>query len=124
MWLLYAWYRRRRPVPVSLTRLRSARLDFCLGISSSPPSRAGLWVLFRRQHHRHVAALELRVLLDFGDVLQLIRDPVEHRASQINVGHLPAPIHHRHLDLVAVLQELARVPGLEGEVVIVDPWPV
>jgi len=34
------------------------------------------------------------------------------------------PIHHRYLDLVPVLQELARVPSLEREVVIVDPWPV
>src|SRR5438128_1070644 len=125
MWLLYAWYRRRRPVPVSLTRLRSARLDFCLGIWLPPRGMApGSPRLFRGQDHRHVAALELRVLLDLGDVLQLVGDAVEHRAPQVDVGHLPAPVHHRHLDLVAVLQELPRVARLEGEVMIVDPRPV
>src|SRR5438477_11400057 len=35
MWLLYAWWRRKRPLPVSRTRFRSARLDFCLGIETS-----------------------------------------------------------------------------------------
>src|SRR5436309_12059836 len=111
MWLLYAWYRRRRPVPVSLTRLRSARLDFCFGISSSPPSPRACargQLSFRCEDHRHVAALELRVLLDLGDVLQLVGDAVEHRAPQVVVGHLLTPVHHRHLDLVAVLQELPR----------------
>src|SRR5207249_7054466 len=42
MWLLYAWCRRKRPVPVSRTRLRRARFDFCFGIPSSPGLAPGV----------------------------------------------------------------------------------
>src|SRR5687768_8358398 len=37
---------------------------------------------------------------------------------------LTAAVHHGDLDLVAVAQELAGVPGLELEVVVVDAGPV
>src|SRR2546422_915889 len=114
MWRLYARYRRSFPVPVSLMRFRSARLDFIFGIASS----------FRCEDHRHVAALELWFLFDFPDVLQLLRDAVQHFPAQLDVRHLPAAVHHRHLHFVAVFQEFTRVPGLEVEIVIVDPGAV
>src|SRR5438132_7668747 len=41
-------------------------------------------------------------------VLEFVRDPVQHPAPEIEVGHLPAAVHHRHLYLVAVREELAR----------------
>ena len=56
------------PSPVSLTRLRSARLVFLalnFGIRSGVRCvGSDVWRLLRREHHRHVAAFELRLLLD------------------------------------------------------------
>src|SRR2546425_4746685 len=51
-----------------------------------------------------------RSLLDLSDVLQLVRDPVQHLTSQVEVSHLPAPVHHRHLrseEHTSELQSLA-----------------
>src|SRR6266568_512144 len=80
--------------------------------------------LFRSENHGHVASLKLRFLLNLPYILQLHGDPIEHFPTQLDVRHLPAAVHHRHLHLVAVLQALARVAGLEREIVIVDPGPV
>src|SRR5882724_7570992 len=80
--------------------------------------------LFRREYHRHVPALELRLGLDFAYVHERRRDPVQHRLAQFQVGDLPAAVHHGHFHLVAVAEELPRVAGLEVEIVVVDPRPV
>src|SRR5919112_599347 len=76
--------------------------------------------LLRREHHSHVASLELGVGFDLSDIRQTRRYSVEHRLPQLQMRHLPAAEHHGHLDLVAVAQKLAGMPGLEIEVVIVD----
>ena len=88
MWLLNAFRRVTLPVPVNLKRFRAARLLFCLGIvvpfsspyvsgapvratsTSDPPPDCQAPSLFLRQHHGHVAALELGLGLDLGEVLQ------------------------------------------------------
>src|SRR5260370_8224489 len=113
MWRLYAGYRRSLPVPVSLTRFLRARLDFIFGIASS----------FRCEDHRHVAALEFRLLFDLPNILQYLRNSIQHFTAELDVRHLPAAVHHRHLHLVSVFQKLARVPGLEVEFALFDAVP-
>jgi hypothetical protein len=61
---------------------------------------------------------------DLADIRQARRHPIEYRAAQLEVGDLPAAEHHRHLHLVAVTQELARVACLEVEIVVVDSGTV
>ena len=67
---------------------------------------------------------QLRLGFDLADVGEARGHPVEHGLAQLEVRDLPAAVHHRDLDLVPVAQELAGVPGLEVEVVVVDAGPV
>ena len=53
----------------------------------------------------------------------MVRDAIEHGLSELRVGDLPAAKHHRHLDLVLLLEESPGVPRLRVEVMIVDPRP-
>jgi hypothetical protein len=77
-----------------------------------------------RENHRHVAALQLRLGFDLADVGEARGHPVEHGLAELEMRDLPAAVHHGDLDLVALAQELAGVPGLELEVMVVDAGPV
>ena len=55
--------------------------------------------------------------------VQRLGQPVEDFVPQLGMGHLPSAEHHRHLHLVPVEQEAARVTDLGFEVVLVDVRP-
>jgi len=54
-------------------------------------------------------------LFDLPDILQLLRHTIQHFSTQFDVRHLPAAVHHRDFHLVAVRQELARMPVLKSK---------
>ena len=92
------------------------------GVAALPSSAcfsllAGEHRLRRRQHHRHVAAVLERRLLDHGDLRQLAGEPVEQRGAALGVGDLAAAEHDRDLDLVLAQQE-PRDVALLGVVVV------
>ena len=85
---------------------------------------AAALMLFRGQHHRHVPPFQLRLHLELPDVIEFLARAKQDFPTQLRMRNLPASKHHRQLHLVSVLQELARMPGLELEIVIADPRPV
>src|SRR6476620_2487243 len=97
-WL--ACHRFSFPDPVVLKRFMAARLVFCLGIVFLVAAHSGRTALLRRDHHRHIAALELGLGLDLSYIGEGGRHPIEDRLAQLQMGHLPPPEHHGHLDLV------------------------
>ena len=80
----------------------------CSSAACSAPARAALLLLAGEdglrggEHHRHVAAVLERALLDDGDLGELVGEPVEQRRAALGVGHLAAAEHDRDLDLVLV----------------------
>ena len=62
--------------------------------------------------------------LDFSNIRERRRHPIEHGLPELGVRDLAAAEHHRHLHLVLLFQKPARVPRLGVEVVIVDPRSV
>jgi hypothetical protein len=75
------------------------------------------------QDHGHVPALQFGVLLDRGQILDVVDNPVEHAAGQIGVRDFPAAEHQRHLGLVLLVQEFPDVPELELIVVLFGLGP-
>jgi hypothetical protein len=80
----------------------------------------GLLLGQRAEDHDHVPALDERVALDDGDVLELRGHAVEKLASELLMNHLAAAEHDRELDLVPVLEKVLDVPELGAEVVVAD----
>ena len=76
--------------------------------------------LRRAEHHRHVAAVLERALLDDAELGELLGEPVEDRDAALGVGHLAAAEHDRDLDLVLVAQEALDVALLGVVVVLRD----
>jgi hypothetical protein len=124
MWLLYAFRRRSRPVPVRLNRFAVARLVFIFGIYISFAARHGtrftLFHVQRRKNHDHGASLSGWLALDLADILHVAKDPLENPESEFGMGELSAPEHHGDFHLIALLQKPSDVPGLELVVVILD----
>src|ERR1051325_7663811 len=69
LWLFIACRRRSFPAPVDLNRFLAALLVFCFGILSSPGS------LGRGDHHRHVAPVQERLLLDRPELCHVLSEP-------------------------------------------------
>src|SRR5664280_2604182 len=84
----------------------------------------GLGLLVGPEHHDHVATVQLGGRLDFGDVGQLLDDPVEDLLSQFRVRGFSSAEHDRDLYLVTFVQELFDQPGLGIEVTGADLGPV
>src|SRR5262249_8659597 len=59
----------------------------------------------RRQHHHHLAALELGVLLDLGDLGDVGLHLVEQLGADLLVRHFTATVAQSDLHLVAFLEE-------------------
>src|SRR5689334_16525160 len=110
MWLLKARMRFTFPEPVTLKRFFA---PLCVFIFMGTPS-------FRRQNHRHGFAFQPPCALDLADVLELLSDAVEHCLAELWMRDLPTAEHHRHLDLVLLLEEAPSVARLRVEVVVVD----
>jgi len=68
----------------------------------------------------HLAALEKRGALDHPVVLQLVADGNEQQAAAIGMRQLTAAEAHRHLQLVALIEELRGGADLRVDVVVVD----
>jgi hypothetical protein len=124
MWLWFAWKRFSFPEPVVVKRFCAARRFFILGIARlalwlrgggphRPPVRLGpAGRLLRRQHHRHVAALELRVGLDLPDVGHRGGDPVEDGLAQLEVRELtPDALEGFDLALFSAGGSTSRAPS-------------
>src|SRR5687767_5399751 len=90
-------------------------------IRSTPGCRSGLSK--RRDHHGHRPRFHHGTGLDLPYISQLDRHPIQDLASDLGVGHLPPPEHHRDLYLVALLQEPPCMPRLEIEIVVLDSRP-
>src|SRR2546427_194711 len=58
-----------------------------------------------------------RIVVDGGDVLHGLHHLLQHLPAELGVGHLAALEAHRHLRLVALVEEAAHVLHLEVEVV-------
>ncbi len=72
------------------------------------------------EHHRHVAALLHRPLLDDAQLAELLSEPVEDHRAALGVGDLAPTEHDRDLDLVLVAQEAFDVTLLGVVVVLGD----
>src|SRR5207302_7894280 len=102
MWLRKALRRRMRPVPVTLKRLAAPRWVFILGISALllllglGGDRLGLLgalgrspgPLVGRQHHDHVAPVELGRSLDLCPTREVVPAAVDSRPAPLRLGHL------------------------------------
>ena len=71
----------------------------------------------------HVAPLHLRLVLDDGNVLQVVGQSFENGEALLGVGHLAAAEHDGDLHLVAGLQKAQHVLLLGGVVAHVDLRP-
>ena len=77
------------------------------------------------EHHGHLAPLHAAAaVLHLGDVGELAADLVEDLLPQLRPPQLPVAEEDGHLDLVALLQELASAVGLAIAVVLADARPV
>ncbi len=101
-------------------RSRCSALGLGLGLL---PGRLG--PLVGRQHHDHVAAVELRARpRPCPRWAHGLGDPVEDPLAELRVLHLPAPEHDRDLHLVTLAEELLDLAGLGVEVADADLRPV
>ena len=129
-----AWRRRKRPVPVILNRFLAPLWVFIFGglvvalltgsvsflLAFPFPVRHTHLGLERSHEHDHGPALHPWRLLDRAVRTELISELIEQGFTQIRVGHLAAAEAHRHLDLVALLEELEDLLHLRVIVVVVD----
>ena len=79
--------------------------------------------LRRAEHHRHVAPVLDRALLDDADLGELLGQAVEDHHAALGVRDLAAAEHDRDLDLVLVAQEALDVALLRLVVVLRDLRP-
>src|SRR5207248_7794362 len=83
----------------------------------------GRLLLDGRDHHHHVAPVELRALVYGSNSLEVPDEPVQDLPSELCMRHLPSPEHDGHLDPGPLLQEPLHVPLLGGVVVGLDLRP-
>src|SRR5690606_15609614 len=83
-------------------------------------AQQGRNALFRRQHHHHLAAFELRLGLDLGDLADLLAHALEKLHAELQVRHLASAEAQRQLDLVALVEEAAHRLHLGLIIVVVD----
>src|SRR4051794_11304769 len=112
LWLCPALRRRSFPVPVTENFFFAPEFVFCFGMFYS-------CVLRRREHHRHVAALEQGLGLDQSQLLHVVGEPHEQVAAAIRMLALATAEHDRDLDLRPLVEEADDV-ALLG-LVIVNP---
>src|SRR5579859_530133 len=120
MWLFQAWA--RTSLPFAVTRIRFA---IPLRVLILGTGGCSFWLRLlgcrlggRGEDQEEVAALHDRRPLDDGDVLGLFRHPIEDASPDLLVDHLTAPEHDRHLDLLALLQELLDALEFGLEIVL------
>ena len=93
------------------------------GVGARGRGALGDRILEGRDHHHHVAAVEVRPALDDGEVLQSSASRSRICSTALRVQQLTAAEHDRDLDLVAVAQEPLDVTLLGRVVVRVDLGP-
>src|ERR1700680_654699 len=122
MWLFCELARMSLPVPVTRIRLEMPFWVLILGTfrgllggALGGRLRGGLpaW----RQDHEQVLALEQRGAFDDGELLRVVRDPVENPPPDVLVDHLAAPEHDRHLNFLSCFEELLLLLEL-GDVLL------
>ena len=69
-----------------------------------------------REHHRHVASVELRRRLHLGVGSDDLGNPVQDSHTQLGVRDLASTEHDRDLDLVTLIQELLNFASFGIEV--------
>ena len=69
-----------------------------------PVYRLGIGLLFRADHHDHLAAFQTRHGFEFAIVADIGGDAVQQFQTQPLVGHFTAPKAQGDLDLVAFLR--------------------
>jgi hypothetical protein len=74
----------------------------------------------RGQDDEHRLALEHRLPFDDSVLLDLLREPLQQMPPQLGMAQLAAPETDRHLDSIAVLEELDRAMDLRLEVTHAD----
>src|ERR1700694_2243085 len=113
------------PVPVTRIRLEMPFWVLILGTfrgllggALGGRLRGGLpaW----RQDHEQGLALEQRRAFDDGELLRVVRDPVENPPPDVLVDHLAAPEHDRHLNFLSCFEELLQTLELRLEIVLGD----
>src|SRR5581483_5928785 len=81
------------------------------------------WGLARRKHHDHLAAFELRLLLDLGDRADIAFHAIEQLGAKLLMRHFPPAEAKGYFHLVAFLEEALHGTHLNLVVVIVDHRP-
>src|SRR5581483_6709034 len=79
-----------------------------------------LWLGWAK-NHRHEATLKRRGLLNRGDILDTLLNPLQQLTAELALRNFAPTEHHRYFDLVAFGQKLRRRPRLEVEIVLIDP---
>jgi hypothetical protein len=108
-----------------------ARAERALGTARAASSRARplapgasgrMWSAWR-QHHDHLAAFELGILLDLGHLADVVLHPIEQLISELLVRHFAAAEAQGDLDLVAFFEEALHCAHLHVVIVVVDHRP-
>src|ERR1700730_2452737 len=76
--------------------------------------------LLRRHHHDHLAAFHAWVLLDLGELVEIVAHAHQHVHAEFLMRQLAAAEAHGHLDLVAFLDEFEHAAHLDVVVVVID----
>ena len=80
-------------------------------------------VFTRRDHHDHLAAFQLRILLDGPVFLEICLDTLEQLQSELLVGHFAAPESQSDLGLVSAGQKPNQIPELDLVVTLLCAGP-
>ncbi len=83
----------------------------------------GLFFLYRRNHHYHPLALELRHLLCASVLLEFHCKAEKKLLALVGIDDGASSEEYRGLDLGAFLKKFARVLELELEIMLVGVWP-
>src|SRR5690554_2945475 len=123
--------RRYLPEPVTLMRFLAPLWVFIFGMVVSflfTRGRCFLLLLLgrrppgRSQHHRHVATLHGRGLLDHGLIAQFVDQSLEQLPPELGTLLFTTTEADRHLDLVTFGEELLGLAAVDVEVMVSDPY--
>jgi len=107
----------------SPVRFHLRHLSFSISPKALGPGPSLVRLLQRGDYHRHHAPLHVRVRLDLPDVHEGLCDSREDLQTDLGMGDLTTPKHHRQLHLVAFVQEAAGMTYLELVVVLLNTRP-
>jgi len=79
--------------------------------------------LFGSKNHDHVASLQPWLLINHTVIDHGLLYGLHQPPTDVGIGYFPAPEHHRHFDLVMLLQKSLDVLHLDVAVMLLGFWP-